>query len=45
MLNRTHFAVVLALAALGAFFLPNVAEAKKLNVVTATTDMAALAQG
>jgi ABC-type Zn uptake system ZnuABC Zn-binding protein ZnuA len=44
MLNRTHFAVVLALVALGAFFLPNVAEAKKLNVVTATTDMAALAQ-
>lgn len=44
MLNRTHFAVALALAALGAFFLPNVAEAKKLNVVTATTDMAALTQ-
>jgi zinc/manganese transport system substrate-binding protein len=44
MLNRTQFAVVLALAALGAFFLPNVAEAKKLNVVTATTDMAALTQ-
>jgi zinc/manganese transport system substrate-binding protein len=44
MLNRTHFAVVLAVLALGAFFLPGAAEAKKLNVVTATTDMAALAQ-
>ena len=44
MLNRSRFAVVLALIALGAFFLPNLAEAKKLNVVTATTDMAALAQ-
>jgi len=44
MLNRSRFAVVLALVALGAFFLPNLAEAKKLNVVTATTDMAALAQ-
>jgi zinc/manganese transport system substrate-binding protein len=44
MLSRTHFAVVLAVFALGAFFLPSAAEAKKLNVVTATTDMAALAQ-
>jgi len=44
MLNRTHFAVVLAVLVLGAFFLPSAAEAKKLNVVTATTDMAALAQ-
>jgi zinc/manganese transport system substrate-binding protein len=44
MLNRSRFAVVLAVFALGAFFLPGVVEAKKLNVVTATTDMAALAQ-
>jgi zinc/manganese transport system substrate-binding protein len=44
MLNRSRFAVVLAIFALCAFFLPGVVEAKKLNVVTATTDMAALAQ-
>lgn len=44
MLNRSRFAVVLAIFALCAYFLPGVAEAKKLNVVTATTDMAALAQ-
>jgi zinc/manganese transport system substrate-binding protein len=44
MLNRSRLAVVLATFALCACFLPGVAEAKKLNVVTATTDMAALAQ-
>jgi ABC-type Zn uptake system ZnuABC Zn-binding protein ZnuA len=44
MLNRSRLAVVLATCALCACFLPGVAEAKKLNVVTATTDMAALAQ-
>jgi zinc/manganese transport system substrate-binding protein len=44
MLNRSRFAVVLAIFALCVCFLPGVAEAKKLNVVTATTDMAALAQ-
>jgi len=44
MLNRTRFTAVLAVLALGALFLPSAAQAKKLNVVTATTDMAALAQ-
>jgi zinc/manganese transport system substrate-binding protein len=44
MLNRSRIAVVLITFSLCAFFLPGVAEAKKLNVVTATTDMAALAQ-
>ena len=37
-------AVVLILLSLGALFLPSLAEAKKLNVITATTDLAALAQ-
>lgn len=42
MLNRTRFLlIVLCLAVL---FLPSLAEAKKLTVVTATTDLAALAQ-
>jgi len=36
--------VVVALLSMWAFLLPSAAEAKKLNVVTATTDMAALAQ-
>src|SRR6201997_4920959 len=44
MLNRTRLAVLLILLSLGALFLPSLAEAKKINVVTATTDMAALAQ-
>src|SRR5436853_4887363 len=44
MLNRTRLAVLLILLSLGALFLPGLAEAKKLTVVTATTDLAALAQ-
>jgi zinc/manganese transport system substrate-binding protein len=44
MLNRIRFGVVLILSSLCALCLPNRAEAKKLNVVTATTDLAALAQ-
>jgi len=44
MLNRTRLAVLLILLSLGALFLPILAEAKKLTVVTATTDIAALAQ-
>ena len=36
--------MVVALLSMWAFLLPSAAEAKKLNVVTATTDMAALAQ-
>jgi len=44
MLNRTRLAVLLILLSLGALFLPSLAEAKKLTVVTATTDLAALAQ-
>jgi zinc/manganese transport system substrate-binding protein len=44
MLNRTRLAVLLILSSLGALFLPSLAEAKKLTVVTATTDIAALAQ-
>lgn len=43
MLNR-RFAVVFLIFSLCALFMPTAAEAKKLNVVTATTDMAALAQ-
>jgi len=43
MLNPTRWAAVCALLALFALSLPNAAEAKKLIVVTATTDMAALA--
>ena len=42
MLNRTR--VLLILLCLGVLFLPSLAEAKKLNVATATTDLAALAQ-
>jgi zinc/manganese transport system substrate-binding protein len=42
MLNRTR--VLLILVCLGVLFLPSLAEAKKLNVATATTDLAALAQ-
>src|ERR1700731_3838851 len=44
MLNRTRLAVLLILLSLGALFLPSLAEAKKLNVVTSTTDLAALTQ-
>ena len=44
MLNRTRLTVLLILLSLGALFLPSPAEAKKLTVVTATTDIAALAQ-
>jgi zinc/manganese transport system substrate-binding protein len=44
MFNRIRFGVVLILLSLGALCLPNRAEAKKLTVVTATTDLAALAQ-
>jgi zinc/manganese transport system substrate-binding protein len=44
MLNRIRFGVVLILLSLCALCLPNRAEAKKLNVITATTDLAALAQ-
>jgi zinc/manganese transport system substrate-binding protein len=43
MLNWTRWAAVCALLSLFALLLPNAAEAKKLIVVTATTDMAALA--
>jgi zinc/manganese transport system substrate-binding protein len=42
MLNRTR--VLLILLCLVVLFLPSLAEAKKLNVATATTDLAALAQ-
>jgi len=44
--SRYHvvLAIVLSLLLLGALFLPAAAEAKKLNVVTSTTDMAALTQ-
>ena len=44
MLNRTRLTVLLILLSLWALFLPSLAEAKKLTVVTATTDIAALAQ-
>src|SRR5882762_10589247 len=44
MLNRSRIGVVVALLSMWAFLLPSAAEAKKLNVVAATTDMAALAQ-
>jgi ABC-type Zn uptake system ZnuABC Zn-binding protein ZnuA len=44
MLKPTRLGVVLIFLSLGALFLPSVAQAKKLNVVTATTDLAALAQ-
>ncbi|HMK09357.1 MAG TPA: metal ABC transporter substrate-binding protein [Anaerolineales bacterium] len=44
MFNRFHFAVSLLLLALISLAAPHAAEAKKLNVVTATTDLAALAQ-
>jgi zinc/manganese transport system substrate-binding protein len=43
MLNRNRWKVALTLS-LGLLLLPCSAEAKKLNVVTATTDLAALAQ-
>ena len=42
MLNRTRG--LLILLCLGILFLPSLAEAKKLNVATATTDLAALTQ-
>lgn len=44
MLNRSRLAVAVIIFSLCAFFLPSAAEAKKVNIVTATTDMAALAQ-
>ena len=44
MLKHTRLGVALVVLLLGALFLPTMAEAKKLNVVTATTDLAALAQ-
>ena len=43
MFKRIHF-VIAAMLLLSAMLVPQLAEAKKLNVVTATTDMAALAQ-
>ena len=43
MFNRVHFAVLLLLLAVIASVAPRPAEAKKLTVVTATTDLAALA--
>ena len=42
MLNRCK--TLLLIISLAALLLPNWAEAKKLNVITATTDLAALAQ-
>src|SRR5882672_2059930 len=42
MLNRCR--TLLLIFSLAALLLPNWAEAKKLNVITATTDLAALAQ-
>ena len=44
MLKPTRLGVVFIFLSLVALFLPGVAQAKKLNVVTATTDLAALAQ-
>jgi zinc/manganese transport system substrate-binding protein len=44
MLKDTRLGVVLVVLLLGGLFLPTMSEAKKLNVVTATTDLAALAQ-
>src|SRR5262249_26768414 len=44
MLNRTRLGCLLIFVLLGALFLPTMAQAKKLNVITATTDLAALAQ-
>ena len=43
MLKPTRLGVVFIFLSLVALFLPGVAQAKKLNVVTATTDLAALA--
>jgi zinc/manganese transport system substrate-binding protein len=40
---RKHFVIMIVLLILG-FFLPTIAQAKKLNIVTSTTDMAALTQ-
>jgi len=39
MLKQAGFVVVLILLSLSALFLPSMAQAKKLNVVTATTDL------
>ena len=44
MLNRVHYAGALLLLTLFSCMTPQLAEAKKLNVITATTDLAALAQ-
>jgi len=44
MFNRVYYAVSLLLLSVLSWFTPQLAEAKKLNVVTATTDLTALAQ-
>ena len=44
MLNRSRFGTVFVFLLIGTLFVPRLVEAKKLIVVTATTDMAALAQ-
>lgn len=44
MVNRTRFGVFLILFSLAALLAPSPVEAKKLTVVTATTDLAALTQ-
>jgi zinc/manganese transport system substrate-binding protein len=44
MLNRRRFGAVFIFLLVGSLFVPLVAEGKKVNVVTATTDMAALTQ-
>jgi zinc/manganese transport system substrate-binding protein len=41
---RKHSVIVIVLLLILGFFLPTIAQAKKLNVVTSTTDMAALTQ-
>lgn len=41
---RKHSVMMIVLLLISGFFLPTIAQAKKLNVVTSTTDMAALTQ-
>jgi zinc/manganese transport system substrate-binding protein len=41
---RKHFVITIVLLLISGFFLPTIAQAKKLNIVTSTTDMAALTQ-
>jgi zinc/manganese transport system substrate-binding protein len=41
---RKHFVITIVLLLILGFFLPTIAQAKKLNIVTSTTDMAALTQ-